>query len=149
MEVKMNKEIQDYKESFFFGLSMRQCFFSLLAVAAATGVYLGLKDLLGTEITGWMSVLAVAPLAAFRFFTLHQMILEKFSWGGGKFGILYSKELVFRSENLYVQCLDEMRQAGIRSCENGAEVIEKKRSKKNRRQKQTVKKSKGRGDAVD
>ena len=149
MEVKMNKEIQDYKESFFFGLSMRQCFFSLLAVAAATGVYLGLKDLLGTEITGWMSVLAAAPFAGCGFFTYHQMTLEQFAWAWIKSEILYPKKLVFRSENLYVQCLDEMRQAGIRSCENGAEVIEKKRSKKNRRQKQTVKKSKGRGDAVN
>ena len=149
MEVKMNKEIQDYKESFFFGLSMRQCFFSLLAVAAATGVYLGLKDLLGTEITGWMSVLAAAPFAGCGFFTYHQMTLEQFAWAWIKSEILYPKKLVFRSENLYVQCLDEMRQAGIRSCENGAEVIEKKRSKKNRRQEQTVKKSKGRGDAVD
>ena len=149
MEVKMNKEIQDYKESFFFGLSMRQCFFSLLAVAAATGVYLGLKDLLGTEITGWMSVLAAAPFAGCGFFTYHQMTLEQFAWAWIKSEILYPKKLVFRSENLYVQCLDEMRQAGIRSCENGAEVIEKKRSKKNRRQNQTVKKSKGRGDAVD
>ena len=149
MEVKMNKEIQDYKESFFFGLSMRQCFFSLLAVAAATGVYLGLKDLLGTEITGWMSVLAAAPFAGCGFFTYHQMTLEQFAWAWIKSEILYPKKLVFRSENLYVQCLDEMRQAGIRSCENGAEVIEKKRSKKNRRQKQKVKKSKGRGDAVD
>src|SRR5699024_2171022 len=128
------------------GLSMRQCFFSLLAVAAATGVYLGLKDLLGTEITGWMSVLAAAPFAGCGFFTYHQMTLEQFAWAWIKSEILYPKKLVFRSENLYVQCLDEMRQAGIRSCENGAEVIEKKRSKKNRRQKQTVKKSKGRGD---
>ena len=76
MEVKMNKEIQDYKESFFFGLSMRQCFFSLLAVAAATGVYLGLKDLLGTEITGWMSVLAAAPFAGCGFYTALKIFIR-------------------------------------------------------------------------
>lgn len=40
----MNKEIQEFQESFFFGLSMRQCFFSVLAIAAAVGVYLGTKD---------------------------------------------------------------------------------------------------------
>ena len=96
MEVKMNKEIQDYKESFFFGLSMRQCFFSLLAVAAATGVYLGLKDLLGTEITGWMSVLAAAPFAGCGFVTYHQMTLEQFAWAWIKSEILYPKKLVFR-----------------------------------------------------
>ena len=46
----MNKEIQEFQESFFFGLSMRQCFFSVLAIAAAVGVYLGTKDTCGTEI---------------------------------------------------------------------------------------------------
>ena len=29
MEVKINKEIQSYSESLFFGLSLRQCGFSL------------------------------------------------------------------------------------------------------------------------
>lgn len=53
----MNKEIQEFQESFFFGLSMRQCFFSVLAIAAAVGVYLGTKDTCGTEIAGWLSVL--------------------------------------------------------------------------------------------
>lgn len=146
MEVKMNKEIQEYQESFFFGLSLRQCFFSLLAVAAATGVYLGLKDLLGTEVTGWLSVLAAAPFAGCGFFKYHQMTLEKFLWAWLKSEVLYPKKLVFRSENLYVQCLDEMLQEGIRTCGNGTEFIEKKRSKRKKRQR---KMKKERRNAVD
>lgn len=150
MEVKMNKEIQDYQESFFFGLSMRQCFFSLLAVAAATGVYLGLKDILGTEVAGWLSVLAAAPFAGCGFFKYHQMTLEQFAWAWIKSELLYPKKLVFRSENLYAQCLDEMLQAGIRTCGNGAEVTEKKRRKKEKQQKEAKKvKHKERGHAVD
>ena len=39
MEVRINKEIRDYQESMFFGLSLRQCIFSLLAVAAVAEVY--------------------------------------------------------------------------------------------------------------
>ena len=35
MQIKMNKEIRGYSESVFFGLSMRQFFFSLLAVLVA------------------------------------------------------------------------------------------------------------------
>ena len=35
MEVKMNKEIRDYQESMFWGLSFRQCLFSVLAILAA------------------------------------------------------------------------------------------------------------------
>ena len=34
MEVKMNKEIRDYQESMFWGLSFRQCLFSVLAILA-------------------------------------------------------------------------------------------------------------------
>lgn len=39
MEVKINREIRNYTESMFFGLSLRQFVFSLLAVAVAVGLY--------------------------------------------------------------------------------------------------------------
>ena len=35
MEVKINREIRNYTESMFFGLSLRQFVFSLLAVGVA------------------------------------------------------------------------------------------------------------------
>ena len=35
MEVKINREIRDYTESMFFGLSMRQFFFSVFAMGIA------------------------------------------------------------------------------------------------------------------
>lgn len=41
MEVRINKEVRDYQESLFFGLSLRQLVFALLAVTAAVGVYFG------------------------------------------------------------------------------------------------------------
>lgn len=49
MEIKINREIRDYKENIFFGLSLRQLIFSLLACGVAVGIYLGLRDALGTE----------------------------------------------------------------------------------------------------
>ena len=141
MEVKMNKEIQEFQESFFFGLSMRQCFFSVLAIAAAVGVYLGTKDTCGTEIAGWLSVFAAAPFAGCGFFRYHQMTLEKFVWVWLKSEILCPKKLVFQSENLYLKCLEETIEIGTRSCRNGTELVERKRSKN--------RKKKGRGDTVD
>ena len=35
MEIKINKEIKEFNETMFFGLSVRQFFFALLACAAA------------------------------------------------------------------------------------------------------------------
>ena len=116
----MNKEIQEFQESFFFGLSMRQCFFSVLAIAAAVGVYLGTKDTCGTEIAGWLSVFAAAPFAGCGFFRYHQMTLEKFVWVWLKSEILCPKKLVFQSENLYLKCLEETIEIGTRSCSDFA-----------------------------
>ena len=39
MEVKINKEIRDYTEAIFFGLSLRQFIFSALACGIAVGFY--------------------------------------------------------------------------------------------------------------
>ena len=39
MEVKINKEIRDYTEAIFFGLSLRQFIFSGLACGIAVGLY--------------------------------------------------------------------------------------------------------------
>ena len=39
MEVRINKEVRNYQESLFFGLSLRQFLFALLAVLVALAVY--------------------------------------------------------------------------------------------------------------
>lgn len=39
MQIQINKEIRDYYESMFFGLSARQFFFSLEAVAVSVLTY--------------------------------------------------------------------------------------------------------------
>ena len=61
MEVKMNKEIRNYQESMFMGLNLRQCIFSLLAIAVAVGIYFGLGDYVGQEMTGWLCILRCCP----------------------------------------------------------------------------------------
>ena len=57
MEVKINREIRDYTESMFFGLSMRQFFFSVIACVVAVGVYFLLLNKVGVETVSWMCVL--------------------------------------------------------------------------------------------
>ena len=67
MEVKINREIRSYTESMFFGLTMRQFVFSLLAVVVAVGLYFLLRPYVGTETVSWMCVLGAAPFAALGF----------------------------------------------------------------------------------
>ena len=68
MEVKMNKEIRDYQESMFMGLDLRQCVCSVLAILTAIGIYFGMREITGQEITGWLCVLGATPFAACGFF---------------------------------------------------------------------------------
>ena len=54
MEIKINKEIKEYTETMFFGLSVRQFIFALLACGAAVGIYFGCRSFLGTETLSWL-----------------------------------------------------------------------------------------------
>ena len=68
MEVRINKEVRNYQESLFFGLSLRQFLFALLAVAVAVSVYFGLRPVLGNGEIGWVCILAAFPFALGGFF---------------------------------------------------------------------------------
>ena len=62
MEVKINKEIRDYTEAIFFGLSLRQFIFSVLACGIAVGLYFLLHPYMSMETGSWICVLGAAPL---------------------------------------------------------------------------------------
>ena len=80
MEVKINREIRNYTESMFFGLSLRQFIFSVLALGVAVLLYFVLKPYLGTETVSWVCILGAAPFAAMGFITYHGMTAEQFLW---------------------------------------------------------------------
>ena len=123
MEVKMNKEIRDYQESMFMGLDLRQCVCSVLAILTAIGIYFGMRDITGQEITGWLCVLGAAPFAACGFFKYHGMTAEQFLWAVIKSELLYPKKLVFQSEDIYYSCMQETISLGEKNQKDGAEII--------------------------
>ena len=102
MEVKINREIREYTEAMFFGLSLRQFFFSALACAAAVSVYFLLKPIIGLETVSWVCVLAAVPFAVLGFMRYNGMTAEQFIWAWIKSEILMPKYLCFGEENLYV-----------------------------------------------
>ena len=101
MEIKINREIRQYTESMFFGLSMRQFFFSLAAAAVALILYFVLKSHLGTETVSWVCILGAAPFAALGFVAYHGMTAEQFIWAWIRSELLEPKELHFESVNTY------------------------------------------------
>lgn len=105
MEVKINREIRNYTESMFFGLSMRQFVFSVLAILVAVGLYFLLKPHFGTETVSWMCILGAAPFAALGFITYHGMTAEQFLWAWLRSELLEPKELRLEASNLYYEAL--------------------------------------------
>lgn len=105
MEVKINREIRDYTESMFFGLSMRQLVFSALAVGVAVLLYFLLKPCVGTETVSWMCVLGAAPFAALGFVKYHGQTCEQFIWAWLRSELLEPREIRFEPTNLYYDML--------------------------------------------
>lgn len=112
LEVKINREIRNYTESMFFGLSMRQFVFSVLAILVAVGLYFLLKPHFGTETVSWMCILGAAPFAALGFITYHGMTAEQFLWAWLRSELLEPKELHFESSNLYYEVLKDKLEGG-------------------------------------
>ena len=109
MEVKINKEIQNYQESIFFGLSLRQFSCSLMAVGTAVGIYFGLKPIVGDEIVSWLCIVCAAPVAVTGFFSYNGLKFEEFVWLWIKSEFLLSGKRVFISENIYDELLKEVK----------------------------------------
>ena len=112
MEVKINREIRNYTESMFFGLSMRQFVFSVLALLVAVGLYFLLKSHFGTETVSWMCILGAAPFAALGFITYHGMTAEQFLWAWLRSELLEPKEFRFEASNLYYEALKDKLEGG-------------------------------------
>lgn len=106
MEVRINKVVRNYQESLFFGLSLRQLLFALLAVAVAVGVYFGLRPVLGNGEIGWVCVLAAFPFALGGFFQYNGMTLERFLLAYIRSEFLFPCRLVFKSDNIYAKALE-------------------------------------------
>ena len=101
MEIKINKEIRDYTESMFFGLSLRQSVFSLLALVVAVGIYFILKPYLGIETLSWLCILGASPFAALGFINYHGMTAEQLLWAWFRSQVVEPHKLKFESTTLY------------------------------------------------
>lgn len=114
MEVKINREIREFTESLFFGLSLRQFFFSLAAVLVAVGIYFILKPYFGTETVSWLCILGAAPFGAMGFVSYNGMTAEQFLLAYIRSEFIIPKRLTFRSTNIYYEAMKPAIEGGKR-----------------------------------
>lgn len=121
MEVKINKEIRNYTESVFFGLSFRQFIFSVVACIVAVILYFILKPYFAISELSWMCILGATPFAILGFVTYNGMTAEQFIVAFIKSEILMPKQLKFKGNNYYYNLLkptiDNIKKKGMRESE--------------------------------
>ena len=105
LEVKINKEIRDYTEKIFFGLSLRQFIFSILACFFSILVYFSFKDKLSTETLSWICIFVALPFALLGFVKYNGMTADRFLIAFIKSEILMPKRLTFKPKNYYEELL--------------------------------------------
>ena len=108
MQIRINKEIRDYTESVFFGLSSRQFIFSGIACVIAGYTYMKLSVVLGMEVTSWLCILIAMPFAALGFVTFQGLRFEQIIIEAIVSVSLSSKRIVSIPYNLYYQLTEEL-----------------------------------------
>lgn len=105
MEVKINREIRNYTESIFFGLSLRQSIFSLLAIITAVILGFTFRGKVNTEVLSWICVFGAVPFGLLGFVTYHGMPAEQFAWAWLRSEILEPRHYYNEPRNTYYEVL--------------------------------------------
>lgn len=133
MEVKINRDIREFSESIFFGLSLRQFIFSILACIVAVILYFALKPYFGIETLSWVCILGAAPFAVFGFVKYNGMTAEKFILAMIRSEFLLPKRLTFKAQNIYYENLKPVIDKKLRQGLLKPQKKEKKKYKKSKK----------------
>ena len=99
MQIKSNKEVRDYKEVVYFGMTLRQLAFTALAGGAALGVYFLCHRRMPMEMVSWLCVAAAVPFGAFGFVRWHGMPFEQIIGVFIRSRTVLGRPVFFRPEN--------------------------------------------------
>lgn len=77
IEIKIPKEITEYKEKFLFGLTVRQFVSIAVALAVCVPLYVFGKDYIGDDVASWLVILIAVPIFGFGFVKFNGMPFEK------------------------------------------------------------------------
>ena len=79
IEIRVPKEIKNYREKFFFGLTVRQCVCAAAALLICVPLYIFGGKFLPEELISWLVMIIAAPLMLVGFFRYNDMTVEKFA----------------------------------------------------------------------
>jgi len=101
MEIKVCKDVRQYRESIVMGLTLRQVICSVGAIAIAVGLFFGLKTILGKETASWICIVGASPVAIAGFFKYNGLTVEKFVLEWVKTNFVRNGMRLWKGENYY------------------------------------------------
>ena len=79
IEIRIPKEIKNYREKLLFGLTLRQCICAGVALLICVPLYIFGNRFLPQEMVSWLVILIAAPLMLAGFFRYNDMMFEQFA----------------------------------------------------------------------
>ena len=79
IEIRIPKEIKNYREKLFFGLTLRQCICTAVALLICVPIYIFGNRFLPQEAVSWVVIIIAVPLMFTGFFRYNDMAFEQFA----------------------------------------------------------------------
>lgn len=101
IEIKIPKEIRNYKEKLFFGLNLRQTLCTVIALGTNIPLYFALKPYLGDDLISWVIICIALPIFLIGYFNYNGMPFEQFIACIFRFMFLTPQRRKYKTENLF------------------------------------------------
>lgn len=146
MEIELSEDLQHYKESFILGLTVKQAFFSILALGTGTAIVLLLHTRIGVTLSCYMATPFVVPLALTGFYHYHGLTFWKFAGKMVHFAFFNRPLLYWSTESMeeLEKIVSEVKQEEQRA-RNRREGSEKRAEKGSRKKKERREKNANHG----
>jgi flagellar motor component MotA len=109
IEIKIPKEIRDYKEVIFAGMNLRQIISLVVVFAINVPLYIFSKPHIGDELASWLVIIVGVPTFLVGFIKFDGMPFEKYFQVMLRFNFLVPRKRKYKVENIYTVIYEQQK----------------------------------------